>query len=54
MIKKCCGNDVAALAKFSHTTYVRTATNGNVSSASKFREELLYRNHILALIFVDL
>ena len=27
MIKKCCGNDVAAFAKLSHVTYVRTATN---------------------------
>ena len=31
MIKKCCGNDVAAFAKLSHLTYVRTATDGNVS-----------------------
>ena len=31
MIKKCCANDVAAFAKFLHTTYVRTATNGNMS-----------------------
>ena len=31
MIKKCCGNDVAALAKLSHVTCVRTATDGNMS-----------------------
>ena len=32
MIKKCCGNDVAAFAKLSHAcNYVRTATDGNVS-----------------------
>ena len=30
MIKKCCGNDVAAFAKLSHLTYVRTATDGNM------------------------
>ena len=31
MIKKCCGSDVAAYAKFLHVTYVRTATDGNLS-----------------------
>ena len=31
MIKKCCSNKVAAFAKLSHVTYVRTATNGNMS-----------------------
>ena len=32
MIKKCCGNDVAAFAKLSHVTYVvRTANDGNMS-----------------------
>ena len=31
MIKKCCGNDVAAFAKLSHVTYVCTATDGNMS-----------------------
>ena len=31
MIKKCCGNDAAAFAKLSHVTYVRTATDGNMS-----------------------
>ena len=34
MIKKCCGNDVAAFAAFeklSHVTYVCTATDGNMS-----------------------
>ena len=30
MIKKCRGNDVAAFAKLSHLTYVRTATDGNM------------------------
>ena len=31
MMKKCCGNYVAALAKLSHVTYVRTVTDGNMS-----------------------
>ena len=31
MIKKCCGNDVAAFAKLSHVTVVREATDGNMS-----------------------
>ena len=31
MIKKCCGNDVAAFAKLSYVPYVRTATDGNMS-----------------------
>ena len=31
MNKKCCGNDVAAFAKLSHVTYVRTASDGNMS-----------------------
>ena len=31
MIKKCCGNDMAAFAKLSHITCVRTATDGNMS-----------------------
>ena len=31
MIKKCCGNDVAAFAKFSRVTCVCTATDGNMS-----------------------
>ena len=31
MIKKCCGNDVTAFAKLSHVTYVRKATDGNMS-----------------------
>ena len=52
MTKKCCSNGVAAFAKFSHTTYVRTATNGNMSVVALNLE--LCRNHILALIFVDL
>ena len=54
MIKKCCGNDMAAFAKLSHVTCVRTATDGNnVSGSSKFGEGFLSRSHILALIFVD-
>ena len=36
MIKKCCGNDVAAFAKLSHVTlYARTATGGNMSVVEK-------------------
>ena len=35
MIKKCCGNDVAAFAKLSHVTYVRRATDGNMSVVEK-------------------
>ena len=36
MIKKCCGNDVAAFAKLSHVTlYPRTATDGNMSVVEK-------------------
>ena len=36
MIKKCCGNDVAAFAKLSHVTlYARTATDGNMSVVEK-------------------
>ena len=32
MIKKCCGNDMAAFAKLLHVTlYARTATDGNMS-----------------------
>ena len=31
MIKKCCGNDVAAFAKLSNVTYVCTATDENMS-----------------------
>ena len=31
MIKKCCSNYMAAFAKLSHVTYVRTATDGNIS-----------------------
>ena len=34
MIKKCCVNDVAAFAKLSNVTYVRTATDGNMSVAA--------------------
>ena len=34
MIKKCCGNDVGAFAKLSHVTYVRTATDGNMSEVA--------------------
>ena len=46
MIKKCCGNDVAAFTKLSHVTYVRTATDGNVSGGSKSGERFLCRSHI--------
>ena len=36
MIKKCCGNDVAAFAKLSHVTlYACTATDGNMSVVKK-------------------
>ena len=36
MIKKCCGNDVAAFAKLSHVIlYARTATDGNMSVVKK-------------------
>ena len=36
MIKKCCGNDVAAFAKLLHVTlYARTATDGNMSVVEK-------------------
>ena len=31
MIKKCCDNDVATFEKLSHVTYVRRATDGNIS-----------------------
>ena len=36
MIKKCCGNDVAAFAKLLYVTfYARTATDGNMSVVGK-------------------
>ena len=36
MIKKCCGNDVAAFAKLSHVTlYACTVTDGNMSVVEK-------------------
>ena len=56
MIKKCCCNDVAAFAKLSHVTYLRTAIDVNMSVVAliKFRERFLCRSDILALIFVDL
>ena len=55
MIKTCCGNDVAAFAKLSHVTYVvRSAKDGNMSVVALNLERFLCRNHILALIFVDL
>ena len=39
MIKKCCGNDVAAFAKLSHVTlYARTATDGNMSVVVMYQE----------------
>ena len=52
MIKKCCGNDVAAFAKLSHVTFICTYSDRRkyVSGGEKF----LCRSHILALIFVDL
>ena len=52
MIKKCCGNDVAAFAKLSHVTFICTYSDRRkyVSGGEKF----LYRSLILALIFVDL
>ena len=54
MIKKCCGNDVAAFAKLSHVTlYARTATDGNIY-VSGGEKKFLCRSHILALIFADL
>ena len=51
MIKKCCGNDVAAIAKLSHVTlYSRTATDGNMAVVKK----AFFAVAKLALIFVDL
>ena len=36
MIKRCCGNGVAAFAKLSHVTlYARKATDGNMSVVEK-------------------
>ena len=46
MIKKCCGNDVAAFAKLSYVTLRWKYVSGG--------ERFLCRSHILALIFVDL
>ena len=50
MIKKCCGNDVAAFAKLSHVTCTYSDLWKYVSGGERF----LCRSHILALIFVDL
>ena len=53
MIRKCCGNDVAAFAKLSHVTlYARTATDRNMSVVQKgfFAVATYWRT----LIFVDL
>ena len=50
MIKKCCGNDVAAFAKLSHVTCTYSDRWKYVSGGERF----LCRSHILALIFVDL
>ena len=52
MIKKCCGNDVAAFAKLSHVTFICTYSDRwkYVSGGERF----VCRSHILALIFVDL
>ena len=33
MIKKCCGNDVAAFAKFSHVMYVCTSSSPHVKES---------------------
>ena len=56
MIKKCCGNDVAAFAKLSHACNVCMYSDRwkYVSGSSKSGERFLCRSHILALIFVDL
>ena len=44
MIKKCCGNDVAAFAKLSHVTlYARTATDGNMSKKGFFAVATYWR-----------
>ena len=50
MIKKCCGNDVAAFTKLSHVTGTYSARWKYVSGEERF----LCRSHILALIFVGL
>ena len=56
MIKKCCGNDVAAFAKLSHACNLRMYSDRwkYVSGSSKFGERFLSRNHISALKFVGL
>ena len=51
MIKKCCGNDVAAFAKLSHVVICTYSDRWKYVSG---RERFLCRSHILALIFVDL
>ena len=44
MIKKCCGNDVAAFAKLSHVTlYARTATDGNMLKKGFFAVATYWR-----------
>ena len=47
MIKKCCGNDVAAFAKLSHVTlYARTATDGNMSKKGFFAVATYWRSYL--------
>ena len=52
MIKKCCGNDVAAFAKLSHVTFICTDSDRwkYVTGGERF----LCRSHKLSLILVDL
>ena len=55
MVKKCCGNDVAALAKLSHKICTYSDRWKYVSGSSKFGERFFYRSQqIFELIFVDL
>ena len=51
MIKNAAVTTWLAFAKLSHVSYVRTATDGNMSVVAL---NLLCRSHTLALIFVDL
>ena len=54
MIKKCCGNDVAAFAKLSYVPYVRTATDGNMSVVALNLEKSFFAlATLLSLIFVS-
>ena len=60
MIKKCCGNDVAAFAAFEKLSLAcNVCMYGDrwkyvCSGSSKFGERFLCHSQILALIFVDL